>query len=516
MKTETLSRDSATLVRISALSLVLASLCSLPVLADESRSNARPNGTGVPSKTSPTFTEAVAPIIFQNCVSCHRPGEAAPFALLTYQDVKKRGKQIAEVTAQKYMPPWHAELGHVEFADPRILSDAQIATLREWHRTGMPEGDAAKLPQRPEFPEGWQLGKPDLVVKMPEAYQVYAEGKDIYRHFVFPLNLPKDKWVKAVEFRPGARSVVHHALFFLDTTGKAREYDAADPEPGYKGMGRGNRQFTPVGGWAVGSNVRALPEDLAYHYPKDADLVLQTHFHPTGKAEEEVSTVGIYFADKPPQRTFVGVQLPPAFGAISGIDIPAGTTNYLVKDSFTLPVDVQGFAVGAHAHYLGKEMKMKATFPDGRQQWLLKIPDWDFAWQEQYTYKNRLPLPKGTQLDVEISYDNSATNPRNPTSPPKRVKWGPMSTDEMGSITVHVIPVRETDAPELRKSLKSHSTDLLIDRTLENPKRPGLVKGLVERFDKNADGKIDGEERGPLRAFIQESGWFAGQENNSF
>ena len=516
MKTELLRRETVRPVRLAVWSTILASLCSPAFGADEKGNNGKTDVAFLSSKTSPTFTEHVAPIVFQNCVACHRPGEAAPFPLLTYQDVKKRGKQIAEVTAKKFMPPWHAELGHVEFVQPRILSDEQIATLREWHRAGMPEGDPARLPKPPQFPEGWSLGKPDLIVKMTEAYQVYAEGKDIYRNFVFPLNLPEDKWIKAIEYRPGARTVVHHALFFLDVTGKAREYDAADPEPGYKGMGRGNRQFTPVGGWAVGSNVRALPDDLAYHYPKDADLVLQTHFHPTGKAEEEISTVGLYFADKPPQRTFVGVQLPPAFGAISGVDIPAGETNYLIKDSFTLPIDVEGFAIGAHAHYLGKVMNMKATFPDGQTKWLLKVPDWDFAWQEQYAYKNRLPLPKGTKLDVEITYDNSASNPRNPTSPPKRVKWGPMSTDEMGSITVHVIPARESDAPELRKALKGHSVDLLIDRAMENPKRAGMVKGLVERFDKNADGKIDGDERAPLRTFIQESGFLGGQENNSF
>ena len=175
-------------------------------------------------------------------------------------------------------------------------------------------------------------------------------------------------------------------------------------------QGRVSRSFTPVGGWAVGSNVRVLPDDLAYRYPKGADLVVQTHFHPTGKAEEELSTIGIFFADKPPQRSFVGIQLPPAFGEISGIDIPAGVSNYLVQDAFILPVDVEAFSISPHAHYIAKTMTMKAVLPDGREQIFLRVPDWDFSWQEQYSFKERVRLPKGTRLETQITYDNSATN----------------------------------------------------------------------------------------------------------
>jgi len=468
------------------------------------------------ASSTPTFTEHVAPIVFQNCASCHRPGEIGPFPLLKYQDVRKRARQITEVTETKFMPPWHAESGHLELLNPRVLSEKQIATLRRWHEAGAPEGDPKKLPKLPGFPEGWQLGKPDLVLKMDRPFQLYAEGKDIYRNFVFPLNLPEDKWVRAVEFRPGARSIVHHALFYLDATGAAREADAADPEPGFQEKGRVARQFTPVGGWAVGSNVRVLPDGLAYRYPKNADLVVQTHFHPTGKAEEELTTIGLYFADQPPKQSFVGIQLPPAFGEISGIDIPAGESNYIVRDSITLPVDVEAFSVAAHAHYLGKVMTMKATPPDGREVVLLKIPDWDFAWQEQYTFKQRVKLPKGTRLETELIYDNSATNPRNPTSPPMRIKWGPMSTDEMGSVTLHVVAAREEDTAALRDALKDHSADMVIDRALTRPKSNQMVKAMLERFDKNGDSQIDSEERPDLRGFIKERGWLPGGLNNSF
>jgi len=467
------------------------------------------------TRKSPTFTENVAPIVFQNCVSCHRPGEIGPFPLITYQDVRKRSRQIAEVTGTKFMPPWHAESGHIEFLNPRVLSEEQIATLRRWHESGAPEGDPKKLPKLPAFPEGWQYGKPDLVLKMDRPFKLYAEGKDIYRNFVFPLNLPEDKWVRAIEFRPGARSIVHHALFYLDVSGAAREADDADPEPGYEDKGRIVRQSTPVGGWAVGSNVRVLPDGLAYRYPKSADLVVQTHFHPTGKAEEELTTIGLYFTEKPKQ-SFVGIQVPPAFGEISGIEIPAGESNYVVRDAVTVPVDVEAFSIAAHAHYLGKVMTMKATLPDGREQILLKIPDWDFAWQEQFTFKQRVKLPKGTRLETELVYDNSATNPRNPTSPPVRVKWGPMSTDEMGSITVHVVAVREEDTAALRDALREHAAEMVIDRALKRSNRPPMVKAMLERFDKNGDGQLDADERPALRDFIKNSGALPGGLNNTF
>ena len=465
--------------------------------------------------TPPTFAGEVASIVYQNCASCHRPGEAAPFPLLTYKDVSKHGKQIVRVTGDKFMPPWHAELGHVDFLHPRVLSESQIKTLTAWVEAGMPEGDSKKCPKVPEFPEGWQLGKPDLIVKMDRPYKLYADGKDIYRVFVFPLNLTEDKWVKAIEFRPGARAAVHHALFYLDTTGAARKLQEADPEPGFK-ADPGSRGFKPVGGWALGSNVRALPDGLAYSYPKSADLVVQTHFHPTGKEEEEISTIGIYFASRPPQQTFVGIQLPPVFGEMSGIDIPAGDSNYVVKSSFTVPVDVEAFAVGAHAHYLGKVMTMMATLPGGEVKTLLKIPDWDFAWQEQYAYQNRIPLPKGTRLDVELHYDNSAANPKNPTSPPVRVKWGPKSTDEMGSISLHVVAVHEPEMAVLRKALKDQATDLLVDRIVAQPRRAALIQTMITNFDKNGNGKIDDEERPALRTFIQSSAFFPAQLNNSF
>jgi mono/diheme cytochrome c family protein len=429
-----------------------------------------------------TFGKDIALIIFNNCASCHRPNAVAPFSLLSYQDVKKRAKQIAYVTEKRIMPPWKADQGDYEFKDARRLTGEQIGMIRRWVEAGAPEGDPKDAPSPPAFSDGWRLGKPDLIVKMSEAYSVPADGPDIYRNFALPLDLAEDKWVKAIEFRPGARSVVHHSLFFYDATGSGRKQDEADPLPGYSGgMGglpRGiinlgslrrvaSGQAAPVGGlggWAVGAQARLLPEGLAWYLPKDADLILSTHFHPSGKPEKEISTIGLYFADKAPTKKFTGIQLPPLFGVFKGIDIPAGAKEFTIEDSFTLPVDVKAFGASAHAHYLAKQMKLTARLPGGQTKTLLWISDWDFGWQDQYQFKEFVSLPKGTRLDVKITYDNSADNPRNPSSPPKRVRWGEGSNDEMGGMGLAVVAADEAEMPQLQQAYRQHVWSALTSR----------------------------------------------------
>lgn len=426
-----------------------------------------------------TFTENIAPIVYQNCVTCHRQGEAAPFPLISYEDVKKRGALIASVTKSRYMPPWHAAHGYGDFADERRLSDAQIAAIGDWVSQGMPQGDLAKLPKLPQFPEGWHLGKPDLVLEMPVGFDLPASGPDIYRNFVIPSKLTEDKWVRAVEFHPSARKVVHHVLYAYVNSGALAKLDGADGRPGFGGMG--GIGVTPgsggggLGGWAVGATPVFFPEGLALPMAKGSDFVLQMHFHLTGKPETEKSTVGIYFADKAPERKLMAVQVPPVFGLGAGIDIPAGDKNYGVDDSFTLPVDVMAYAAGAHAHYVAKEMKATATLPDGSTKALLWIPDWDFAWQDRYNYKAPVALPKGTRIDVHLRYDNSADNPRNPSNPPKRVQWGEQSFDEMGSVSLQVQAVRKEDEAVLQQALNERARDAL---------RKGLQDGTVGRFQR--------------------------------
>ncbi len=432
-------------------------------------------------KTSPTFNKEVAPILFGQCATCHRPGEAAPFALLTYEDAKKRGKLIAQVTQSKQMPPWKAETGDVAFRDDRRLKAEQIAVLQRWVAAGMPEGDKKDLPAAPTFASEWALGKPDLVVKMPKAYHVPAEGRDIYRNFAIALGLKEDKWVRAIDFRPSAASVVHHTLFFLDTTGTAAKLEADSGQVGTAGgmgaLGRtakgkggiggiagalgggGSSQTGNLGGWALGAQARTLPDGLAFHLPKGADLMLSTHFHPSGKAEEEASTIAFYFADKPPVQRFMGLQIPYLFGVGAGIDIAAGKKDFSIEDSYVLPLDVKAFGISAHAHYIAKDFKVTATLPDGKTKTLLRIPEWDFGWQEQYRFQDFIDLPKGTKLHAKITYDNSAENPRNPTNPPRRVKWGNQSTDEMGSITLQVVAAKEAEFPQLREAYSNHIRD---------------------------------------------------------
>ena len=445
-----------------------------------------------------TFSEHVAPIVFANCSTCHRPGEAAPFPLLSYRDARPLAKAIAAATASRVMPPWKAA-GDYKFHDARGLSDAQVATLQQWAADGALEGDPAKLPPLPKFTDGWQLGPPDLVLTMADAYEVPARGPDVYQNFVLPLNLDDDVWVRAIDFRPSARGVVHHSLFFLDATGTARELNAEDPAPGFPGgMGgvrltRGRGALTglgggrgaaqgdlaarvtgSLGGWALGGRALELPDGLAFPVTKGSDLILSTHFHPSGKAEMEKSVVGLYFAKRPPTQAFTSIQLPPVFGVFEGLDIPAGQERYTIRDSFTLPIDARAFSTGAHAHYLGKEMKLTATFPDGSARTLLWIKDWDFSWQERYRFDDYVALPKGTRLDVEISYDNSAANKRNPASPPVHVTWGEESNDEMGAVGLQVVAANPGELPELQRAYAAFVRSAAFTR-------PGLRQLLQRR-----------------------------------
>ena len=228
-----------------------------------------------------TFSGDIAPIIYAQCADCHRAGMTAPFALTSYADVAKHAKIIAAVTASRYMPPWKAEPASYAYRDSRRLTDEQISLIQTWVKQGMPKGDLAKMPALPKFPEGWQIGTPDLVLEMPKPFTIPAEGADIYRNVVIPLELTKDEWVQAVELRTTSRGVVHHVLYFADSSGDARKAEAENPEAA-EGM-RFTRGMIPMGGMAVGAQPHLLPNGLATLLPKGSDLVFQYHFHPSGK-----------------------------------------------------------------------------------------------------------------------------------------------------------------------------------------------------------------------------------------
>ncbi|MDB5322111.1 MAG: Calcium-binding EF-hand-containing protein [Phycisphaerales bacterium] len=419
----------------------------------------------------PTFNRDIAPIIWNNCAACHHAGEVAPFNLTSYEDVRKRAKQVAKITHARTMPPWKAEPGYGEFEGERRLSDAQIATIQAWAEAGAPEGNAADLPALPKFSEGWQLGQPDIVVQMVEPYTVRAERPDIFRCFVVPFNIPAGKYVKAVDYRPSNRKITHHALLFLDNTGMARKLDEADPGPGYSRMG--GVGFLPsggMGGWAPGAAPHRFPDHAARAVGANTDLVIQTHFHPSGKVETEQASVGIYLTDEAPKRTAATVPL----GVRSTIDIPPGARDYKWADSITLPVAVEIPAITPHAHYICKDMQVWATLPTGEKRWLIWIKDWDFDWQGQYRYKAPVELPAGTKIDMVYTYDNSADNPRNPSSPPQRVRRGEQTTDEMGITFLSVMPKNPSDIKSVREAIRDHFLNLRGGAAAEGSTGSGL------------------------------------------
>ncbi|HEY3743671.1 MAG TPA: hypothetical protein VGL53_27690 [Bryobacteraceae bacterium] len=414
-----------------------------------------------------TYTANVAPILYAQCASCHRPGQSGPFSLLTYEDAAKHARLIATVTKSRYMPPWKAEPASYPYRDQRRLTDAQIATLDQWVKLGMPEGDPSKMPPVPNFPEGWQLGTPDLIVEMPEAAHIPASGPDQYRNVIIPLGLTEDKWVQAIEIRPSAAKVVHHVLFFADQPAALKRINH-EMTAGKAGM-----PFTattlPLGGWAAGGQPHLYPKGLALPLPKGDDLVFQYHFHPTGKPEAEKTRVGLYFAKEPPARTLLNLQLPVLFGLFAGVRIPAGDHKFTAHDSFTLPADIEGVLVAGHAHYLGKTMKLTATLPDGTVKTLLDIEDWDFAWQDRYFFQQFVSLPKGTRLDGTVTWDNSESNPRNPHNPPVAVRWGEQSFDEMGAIALQFVAKDEAAVPELRRAVQRHTRQTAAARIMQDP-----------------------------------------------
>ena len=420
-----------------------------------------------PGGRTPTFTETIAPILYSNCVTCHRPGEVAPFSLITYEDAAKRAKTIAKVTDSRYMPPWHAARGYGEFVGERGLTDAQIATIAAWVTAGMPRGPESKMPKLPAFPpDGWRLGQPDLILEMPSGFDLPASGPDVFRNFVIPTKLTEDKWVRGVEFRPSARKVVHHAIFAHVPGGSLAARDGADGRPGFGGMGavgvtndRGDSGS--LGGWAVGASPFMFPEGFAARLPKGSDLLLQMHFHLSGKPETEKSLIGIYFAEKPSGKHLFSVGLPALFGVGAGIDIPSGESQYTIRDSFTLPGDISVYSAIAHAHYLAKDMKATATLPDGSAKPLIWIKDWDFNWQDTYIYKKPFTLPKGTRLDVSITYDNSEENPHNPITPPRRALWGEQSFDEMGTVGFAFEVLNQSDVPAFQEALTARSKNAI-------------------------------------------------------
>ncbi len=375
-----------------------------------------------------SFHRDIAPLMQEHCQSCHRPGQVAPFSLMTYADARSWANEIKEFTQSRQMPPWQAELGHGDFQDCRRLADGTIAKLAQWVDAGAPEGNPADAPAPKKWSTDWMLGKPDLVLTMPEPFTVAATGEDIFRCFVLPTGLAEDRQVVGVEVRPGNSRVLHHVLNFVDTTGNGRRLDAQSGGPGYD-TGPGGIGFAPsgwMGGWAPGNFPRILPKGIGIPLPKNSDLVIQVHYHKTGKVETDQTQIGLYFAKEPIQQRLRVLPL-----TSFNINIPPGEARHEVKASVRLPFDMSAISIIPHMHLLGKEIKVTATLPDGKVKPMVYVKNWDYRWQDNYLYKEPLRLPRGTQLDLVAYYDNTAANPRNPNNPPRRVTFGEATTDEM-------------------------------------------------------------------------------------
>ena len=393
-------------------------------------------------KTPVTYYKDVLPILQNHCQSCHRPDQVGPFALTSYKQAAKWADTCLEEVKAKRMPPWKPEKNDL-LTGERTLPPEAVKVLQAWADQGRPEGDPKDAPAAPTFAAGWYLGEPDLILESSEDMTIGPDGRDLFRVLVFPTNLPDDRYVVAMEVKPGNPRVVHHTLQLVDTTGQARKRlagfqttakpDAADRGPGYTmatmGWGIPVNPNNYIGGWAQGMLPKKLPSGVGQHLPKGADICLQMHFHRTGKVEKDRTRIGLYFSKVPVTQTYRSL---PASGLIPFIQaIPAGEKAARVERSWRLTEDVTVYRLIPHMHLLGKAIELTATPAGGKEKTLIRLPEWDYNWQEQYELKEPLKLTKGTVLTVRGTYDNSSNNPRNPSSPPATTYYGEQATDEM-------------------------------------------------------------------------------------
>lgn len=427
-----------------------------------------------------TFNRDVAPIVFAKCASCHHPGEAAPFSLLSYDDARQRAQQIVEVTQTRFMPPWLPEENHGEFLGERRLTDEELATLAAWVEQGALEGDPADLPAAPEFTPGWQLGAPDEVLETP-AYELASTGADDFRNFVLSVEDDKPRWIRAIELRPENPRVTHHARLGIDGSNESVRRDAADNAPGYPGMAWGQDPDGQLVTWTPGMQADEGMPGVAWPLRPGQALVLHTHMQPSGKRETVKFRVGLHFAEEPPRERPVVLRI-----GSRNIDIPPGVKDHRVTDEYVLPIDVDVQFVFPHAHSLCREIKAVAVLPDGSEQPLVWIRNFDENWHDKYRFKAPLRLPAGTRLVSTFTYDNSADNLRNPHNPPQRVVYGSNADDEMSDVYLQVTPVDPQRRAVLTEDYNAHELDAKIVgylKTLElYPEDPWSRDGLASCY----------------------------------
>jgi tetratricopeptide (TPR) repeat protein/mono/diheme cytochrome c family protein len=430
-----------------------------------------------PKTKDVTFNRDVAPILFANCSTCHHSGDAAPFSLLTFEDARKRYKQIVDVTRRRFMPPWQPMPGHGEFAGARRLTDEQIQTLDNWAKAGAPRGEPGELPAAPKFVGGWQLGTPDLVLKTPE-YELMAMGGDQFRNFVIPVDIETPRWVESIELRPMNPRATHHARLGVDRSRESIRRDADDRKPGYEGMAWGQDPDGQLVTWVPGMVAQPGMTGTAWRlYPRTC-LVLHTHMQPTGKMEMVQFQVGIHFAKQSPTQRPVMMRI-----GSRNIDIAPGDSHYVRTDEYIVPVDLDIHSIFPHAHSLCREARVDAVFLDGNTKPLIWIKDFDEKWHDNYRFVQPVRVPRGSKLRTSFTYDNSDQNFRNRHHPPVRVVYGPNIVDEMQDVYMQVTPVFADERAAFMEDLDQYDSRSQIvgfNKTLEMyPKDPWSKEGLA-------------------------------------
>lgn len=359
--------------------------------------------------SNPTFTKDVAPILFENCTSCHQPGQSAPMSLLSYREVRPWAKSIVKNVQERTMPPWHASPEYGEFSNDRSLSQAEIDTITNWVNKGTKRGDVADLPPMPKLKStDWTLGKPDQVVTYKEV-ELPGGGPDQFFDLYADPQLSEDRWLTAVEMKPSNPLVAHHVILYQMIPGKGMSPNGW------------------IGAWAAGTDPMEFNEGTGRMLKKGARIVADMHYHPAETPQKDTLSVGLHFADNADSINKEVINL---WIAQQGIDIAPGEKNYVKKSSYTFKQDSHILAFLPHMHYRGRQFTYKATYPDGSKETLLHVPDYNFAWQTQYTLEEPLSVPAGTTIDCTAIYDNSTDNPYNP-DPTARVTDGDESFDEM-------------------------------------------------------------------------------------
>jgi hypothetical protein len=384
---------------------------------------------GAAAAQTPTFTRDVAPILDKNCVICHRAGDIAPMPLLSYEEARPWAKSIKAQIAAGKMPPWHATEPRGTFSNDRRLTDQEKETLISWVDHGAPKGNHKDLPPAPKFAEGWEIGKPDVVLSMEKPFAVPTSGTIRYQYVPIATNFTEDKWIQAIEVRPGVRSVVHHILVFCrEPEGAAKRPPFMPVVPKLPASGSNDGEKGPgvlIATTAPGTNGMMFPEGTALRIKAGAVLTFQIHYTANGKPTEDTSSVGLIFAKQPPLHEMrTSAFMNPTF------TLPPGDPDKEVDSAIEFTQDTHIYAIFPHTHVRGKDWSYQVVYPDGRKEQVLSVPRYDFNWQTYYTFTKPLALPKGSRLEAIAHYDNSENNPSNP-DPKIAVHWGEQTWQEM-------------------------------------------------------------------------------------